>query len=417
VEQLPHRDDERADVPSRDGGMQSSLPACDHEGRREDLRARLREAGLDLLLVTAPANVRYLSGFAGSNGQVLLAAHADGDRLITDERYEERAAHAAPGLQVVLSRDPIAVAVGHASSASGVDDGGIGAGRRTGSPSGSVDEGDRDVRRPRLGFEAAHLTWHDGERLRRQAAEAGVAAEPTTESCERLRVVKDAAELARLERACRLTVDALAWLLDELVAVGRTERELAVALERRFLDLGADGVAFPSIVASGPNSAIPHHAPTDRRLEPGDLLTIDCGALVDGYHADFTRTVAIGHLDDQLAEVHEVVRRAQEAGRAAAVAGASAGDVDGAARTIVDAAGYGERFVHGTGHGVGLDIHEAPAVARRARATLAAGTALTVEPGIYLPGRGGVRIEDSIVVTADGPARTLTDAPRELRIL
>jgi Xaa-Pro aminopeptidase len=138
---------------------------------------------------------------------------------------------------------------------------------------------------------------------------------------------------------------------------------------------------------------------------------------VDGYHADFTRTVAVGHLDGRLAEVHEVVRRAQEAGRAAAVAGATSGEVDAAARGVVEEAGYGERFVHGTGHGVGLDVHEAPAVARGARATLAAGTALTVEPGIYLPGLGGVRIEDTIVVTADGPARTLTDAPRDLRVL
>jgi Xaa-Pro aminopeptidase len=404
VAQLPDLGDEGASVPSRGGGMQLPLPAPDHEGRREDLRARLREQGLDLLLVTAPANVRYLSGFAGSNGQVLLAAHADGDRLITDERYDERAAVEAPGLPVVLSRDPIGVAVEHASSSGEVGDGG-------------GDGGGSDGLRPRLGFEAAHLTWQEGERLRRQATEAGVVAEPATELVERLRIVKDAAELARLERASRLTVDALAWLLDEIVAVGRSERELAVALERRFVDLGADAVAFPSIVASGPNSAIPHHAPTERRLEPGDLLTIDCGALVDGYHADFTRTVAIGHLDGRLAEVHEVVRRAQEAGRAAAVAGATSGEVDAAARGVVEEAGYGERFVHGTGHGVGLDVHEAPAVARGARATLAAGTALTVEPGIYLPGLGGVRIEDTIVVTADGPARTLTDAPRDLRVL
>jgi Xaa-Pro aminopeptidase len=240
---------------------------------------------------------------------------------------------------------------------------------------------------------------------------------PTDGLVEELRVVKEEAELARLTRACELTVAALAWLVDEVVAVDRTERELAVALERRFVDLGADGVAFPSIVASGPNAAVPHHAPTDRPLAAGDLLTVDCGAQVGGYHADLTRTFALGHLDDELVAVHELVVAAQAAGRAAAVAGATGGEVDAAARAVIEEAGYGERFVHGTGHGVGLEIHEAPAVARGARATLAPRTALTVEPGVYLPGIGGVRIEDTIVVTADGAPTTLTAAPRDLRVL
>jgi Xaa-Pro aminopeptidase len=365
---------------------QVELPPHDHAARRERLRAGLADLELDLLLVTTPANVAYLSGFTGSNGQVLVGRDAGQDALVTDGRYEERASAEAPGLPAVLSRDAVAVAL-----------------ERLG--------------RGRLGAEANHLTWAAGRDLEERAGDTDIDAVPTTGLIEHLRVVKDAAELARLERACQLTVEALAWLVAEVVAVGRSERQLAVALERRFVDLGADGVAFPSIVASGPNAAIPHHSPSDRPLQAGDLLTIDCGAQVGGYHADFTRTYALDHLDDELARVHELVRIAQEAGRAAAVAGATGGEVDAAAREVIEAAGYGERFVHGTGHGVGLDIHEAPTVARGARATLAPRTALTVEPGVYLPGIGGVRIEDTIVVTADGAPTTLTAAPRDLRVL
>jgi Xaa-Pro aminopeptidase len=363
-----------------------SLPPIDHAAHRHLVRSLLRGAGVDLVLVTDPANVRYLTGFAGSNGQALLASDPADDRLITDERYLERAAAASHGLAIVSSRDPLAVALEHA-------------GRRAST----------------LGFEADHLTWRQGEHLRELARDANLEVRPTSGLVEQARCVKDAAELARLTRACQLTVDALAWLLHDVVREGRTERELAVMLERRFLDLGADGVAFPSIVAAGPNGAIPHHAPTDRPLAAGQLVTVDCGAMVDGYHADCTRTVAVGDVPDELAVIHAVVREAQAAGRAAAVAGGAVGDVDAAARGVIADAGYGPRFVHGTGHGVGLVIHEAPAVARGGRATLAAGTALTVEPGIYLPGVGGVRIEDTIVVTADGPARILTDLPRELR--
>ncbi len=363
-----------------------SLPPIDHAAHRDAARSRLATAELALLLVTDPANVRYLTGFAGSNGQVLIARDAADDRLITDDRYVERAATEAPGLEVVVSREPLPVAIDHAAG-----------------------------RHPALGFEADHLTWRQGERLRGLAADADVRVEPTTGTVERPREVKDTAELARLTAACQVTVDALTWLLAEVVAAGRTERELALTLERRFLDLGGDGVAFPSIVAAGPNGAIPHHAPTDRPLAEGELLTVDCGAIVDGYHADCTRTVAVGDVAAELVTIHEVVREAQAAGRAVAVAGATVGHVDAAARDVIATAGFGPRFVHGTGHGVGLAIHEAPAVGQGGRATLAAGTALTVEPGIYLPGVGGVRIEDTIVVTADGPARILTDLSRELR--
>jgi Xaa-Pro aminopeptidase len=363
-----------------------ALAPIDHVAHRDAVRARLPAAQVDLLLVTDPANVRYLTGFAGSNGQVVLGEQGADDRLITDERYVERARAIPACPEVISSRDPLAVAVEQANG-----------------------------RGLALGFEADHLTWRQGERFRELARDADLELRPTSGLVEQPRAVKDAAEVARLTQACQLTVDALTWLVHEVVREGRTERELAGMLERRFLDLGADGVAFPSIVAAGPNGAIPHHAPTDRPVAAGELLTVDCGATVDGYHADCTRTVAVGDVSGELAAIHEVVREAQAAGCAAAVAGAAAGDVDAAARAVVADAGYGPRFVHGTGHGVGLEIHEAPAVAQEGRATLAAGTALTVEPGIYLPGVGGVRIEDTIVVTADGPARILTDLSRELR--
>ena len=367
--------------------MTPDVAPAHHGDRRDRLRARVAAAELDALLVTDPVNVRWCSGFTGSNGQVLVRTDGDDDLLITDARYQARAEAEAPDLDRVLRRDPVAVV---------------------------IDELNAPFR---LGFEAEHLSWDAGQRLRERITGAGAAADPTTGEVEALRLVKDAHELAMLTEACRLTTSALTWLLDEVVRPGITEAELAQHLERRFVELGAERAAFDTIVAGGPNAAIPHHAPTDRPLAAGDILTIDAGARYDGYHADCTRTVGIGHLDDHLREIHDLVRHAQAAGRAATVVGASGGDVDAAARDLIEQAGYGEAFVHGTGHGVGLEIHEAPAVSRGATATLDAGMTLTVEPGVYLPGIGGVRIEDTVVVTADGPATPLTDAPRELRLL
>ncbi len=361
----------------------------DTAARRARLRPALDALGLDLLLVTSPPNVAYLTGFTGSNGQLLVARDPTGDRLITDDRYTGRAADEAPDLEVVASRDPGGVAIVTVAAVAG----------------------DRH-----LGVEADDLSWSAAERLRARADERDVEVVATSDLVEPLRVVKDDHEVALLARACRVTTTALEELFAQRLEVGATERDLAVWLERRFVDLGADGVAFPSIVASGPNGAVPHHAPTGRPLITGDLVTIDCGAAVGGYHADCTRTVAVGAATGELVAVHEVVEAAQAAGRAAAVAGATAGDVDAAARAVIDEAGYGAAFVHGTGHGVGLEIHEAPAVARGSAATLVPGTALTVEPGVYLPGIGGVRIEDTIVVTADGAPRVLTDTPRSLRV-
>ncbi len=358
----------------------------DHTARRDRLRPGIEVADAALLLVTAPANVAYLTGFTGSNGQVLVGVDAAADRVITDDRYADRARREADSLELSLTRDPWSAAVAAVRSAG----------------------------HHHLAVEADAVSWAQAERLRTQAAEADVEVVATSGLVEALRVVKDDHELALLARACRITTDALEELAAERLLAGASERDLAVWLERRFLDLGADGVAFPSIIAAGPNGAVPHHAPTDRPIGDGELVTIDCGALVGGYHADCTRTYAVGRPPAPLSEVHDLVVAAQAAGRAAATAGARARDVDAAARRTIAAAGYEEAFVHGTGHGVGLQIHEAPAVARGSAATLRPGTALTVEPGVYLPGTGGVRIEDTIVVTADGAPRVLTDISRSL---
>lgn len=357
------------------------LPPLDHAARRDALRARLPD--VSHLLVTDPVNVRYLTGFTGSNGVVIVGADAAADRLLSDARYDGRAGREASDIAVEVARDPVAATLSVAS---------------------------------RLGLEAAHVPHARWLAVASRAADAGVEVVAVDGLVEALREVKDAGEVARLARACALTDAAFTWLLAEEVAVGRSERSLARALERRFVDLGADGVAFDSIVASGPNSAVPHHRPTDRRLAAGDLLIVDAGAEVDGYHADCTRTVALGHPGDDLVRIQEVVVAAQAAGRAAAQVGARAGEVDTAAHEVVEAAGLGHGWAHGTGHGVGLAVHEAPAVGRGVTARLLDHTVLTVEPGVYLPGVGGVRVEDTLVVLASG-SRPLTDTPRGLRVL
>ncbi len=407
--------------------------AHDHAGRRERARAELASRGASHLLVTDPRNVRYLTGFTGTNGQVLIGPESAADRLITDARYDERAAGEAPDLERVLDRDPIGAvlplvsgggshgpAVGARASGGPTSGGASGGPAAGGGSDGPASGGPAAGARARGGLllvEDHDLSWEAGGDLSARAEAQGVEVKGAERLIEGLRLVKDEAELERIALACRITQEGLEWLFTEVVAPGSTERELAVRLERRFIDTGADGIAFPSIVASGPNAAIPHHEPTDRQLRPGDLLTIDCGAMIDGYHADHTRTVAIGHLDDRLARAHSTVVAAQAAGIAAVRPGVVSGEVDGAARAVIEEAGFGAAFLHGTGHGVGLAIHEAPAIARGTTATLRPGIVLTVEPGIYLSGLGGVRIEDTLVVTADGTARTLTDTPRELRIL
>lgn len=343
--------------------------------------------GLSALLVTNPVHVRYLSGFNGSNGAVWLSATTGEDRLVTDARYDERARADTIGLEVIVTHDLV----------------------------GSLPGATRDHERMAIGFEADHLTWAAATAIQRRLKEQGVRAQPVEGLVQQLRSVKDAHEIESLRQACAVTVDAMAWLF-ERVGAGRTERQLALELERRFVDLGAESAAFPSIIATGRNGARPHHSPGDDEVAFGDLLTIDCGAVVDGYHADCTRTVAVGTVSATLAQWHEIVATAQQAGVRAAVTGVSASAVDDAARAVIRDAGYGDAFVHGTGHGVGLEIHEAPAVTAGSTATLRQGMVITVEPGIYVTGAGGVRIEDTLVVTDSGPD-ILTDLDRALIVV
>lgn len=362
---------------------ENSTPSVHASARRERLRARLAEADLDGYLVTRLVNVRYLTGFSGSNGCLYLGADPAADCFATDGRYVEQAAGEIPDLE----RTTVAEAEW------------LPARIRPGA---------------RIGSESHDLTWESADRLRGVLARAELVAAPRW--VEALREVKDEIEIGLLRTACAIGDAAFAELLG-WVRPGMTEREVAGRLEADMRRLGADGPSFDTIVASGPNSARPHHRPGSRTLTAGDLLKVDFGALVDGYHSDMTRTVALGDPGPELRAVHTLVLAAQEAGRAAAVAGAGAADVDRACRAVIAEGGHAERFVHPTGHAVGLEIHEAPILHERATATLTDRMAVTIEPGVYLPGLGGIRIEDVVVVRSEGPCDVLTHTPRELLTL
>jgi Xaa-Pro aminopeptidase len=356
-----------------------------HASRRTALRALVREAGLDALLVTDLVNVRYLTGFTGSNAALLL--HADGDARTlfgTDGRYLTQSAAQVPDLEPVIERATARTLVGRA--------------------------GALDV--AALGFESDAVTV-EGHRVLVDAAE-GVTLERAPGLVQQLRVVKDDAEIDALRRACAIADAALAGLIEAGgIRAGRTERDVALDLEERMRRLGAEAPAFESIVAAGANSAIPHHSPTGAELRRGDLVKLDFGALVDGYHSDMTRTLVLGPPADWQRELYDLVARSQAAGRAAVLPGTEVSDVDRASRSVIADAGRGEQFLHGLGHGVGLQIHEAPALSASGRGALAEGMAVTVEPGVYLEGRGGVRIEDTLVVRA-GAAEPITLTTREL---
>jgi Xaa-Pro aminopeptidase len=352
-------------------------------GRRDRLRARLLEAGISAALVTRLVNVRYLSGFTGSNAALLVAADGD-DRLATDGRYTEQAAAESPDVRVVVARH-CAVAL---LESAGVDG--------------------------RLAYEAHDVSVEAFDGLA-AAVRPNVELVRLGQVVEDLRRVKDDHELGLLREACAIGDRALAELLPWL-RPGWTEREVARRLEDLMLDQGGDGRAFDTIVAAGPHSSIPHHQPTDRPLERGDLLKLDFGSLYRGYHADMTRTLVLGEAAGWQRDLYDLVARSQAAGRAAVVVGATEAGVDRAAREVVEEAGLGESFPHGLGHGVGLEIHEAPLLAASSTGTLDLGIPLTIEPGVYLPGRGGVRIEDTVVVTAGEP-ELLTTTTKELLVV
>ncbi len=354
----------------------------DHGLRRGGLAERLPELEVEALYVTRPPNVRYLTGFTGSNGQLLLAAM--GSVFFTDGRYETQASAEIPDLERTVYRDGVVPIVPT------VAERGIG----------------------RLGFESAGLTHREWERLRELAE--GIELVPIGPEVDRRRRVKDARELELIAQAQEAADEAFERVvLGGGLREGLTERELALELEVAMRRAGADGPGFPTIAAFGEATAEPHHRPTDRALGRGDLVKVDFGAEVDGYRSDMTRTVAFGRPPERLAEVHRLVADAHAAGVAAARGGISAREVDLAARGVIEAAGLGEAFPHGLGHGVGLEIHEEPFLRWDREDRLVEGMVVTVEPGVYLPGLGGVRIEDMVEVTAEG-CRPIPRSTKEL---
>jgi Xaa-Pro aminopeptidase len=339
----------------------------DHSDRRRRLAARLPDLEADAFLITSLPNVRYLTGFTGSNGQLVLGS--DDAVFLTDGRYTEQSAHEVPD----LARETYSGEFG---------------------PTFRAMRGRLGARR--VAFEAAALTVRTFESLR-----DGIELVSTTDEVERFRVVKDPEELERLRAAQAMADEGFLAVVAKL-AEGMTEREVAFELEGAMRRAGADGVAFDSIVAFGENAAEPHHAPTGRPLALGDVVKIDFGALADGYHTDTTRTIAFGDPDPRLVEIHGLVRRAQQAGLDAVRAGATTGEVDATVRSVIADGGHAEHYPHPLGHGVGLEIHEAPTLRAGGDVALPEGTVVTVEPGVYVPGLGGVRIEDMVEVRADG---------------
>lgn len=363
------------------------LPVMDTGSRIDRLRTGLAAAGVEALVVTSLTNIRYLTGFTGSAGMLLVA---DGAAvLVTDGRYGQQAPEqmAAAG---VAARCEVAPAVEQRGLVAGL------AGAMTG----------------RLGLEAAHVSW---ARQRSFATDwfPGRDLVATVGLVEDLRRVKDKGELARVAAAAAVADAALAEVRPLLVE-GPRELDVAHALDAGMRRLGASGPSFETIVAAGPNAARPHHRPGPDVIRRGEAVVVDFGAEVDGYRSDMTRTVWVDELaDPTMRRVVQVVAASQAAGVAAVAAGVAAADVDRACREVIAGAGWADEFLHGTGHGVGLDIHEAPSVAATSADTLAAGHVVTVEPGVYLPGLGGVRIEDTVVVAADG-CRTLTFTVKDL---
>ncbi|HSA54828.1 MAG TPA: Xaa-Pro peptidase family protein [Gemmatimonadaceae bacterium] len=347
------------------------------------VRERLVELHLDGLLVSSLPNVRYLTGFSGSNALLLVTSRDL--LLLTDFRYESQVA-AEVGDLARIRIELSSLWAGFWEALRGAD--GLNA----------------------VGFESAHLMHRDFQRLLEEGDRW--AWRPTVDVIEGLRERKDAGEVAAIRRAATVAQVALESTLRE-VRVGLSERQVAGLLERNLREAGADDFPFPTIVAAGERSALPHARAGSRAIALGDLLLLDFGAICDGYCADITRTVVMGTASERQREVHQAVREANRTAREGVRAGLRGKDADAIARELLAARGFGEAFGHGLGHGLGLEVHEAPRLSRVSESVLPEGAVVTIEPGVYLPGWGGVRIEDDVHLGADGP-EVLTDFPREL---
>jgi Xaa-Pro aminopeptidase len=353
-------------------------------GHLERTRTYLAAAAADALLVARPENRRYVTGFTGSAGLVLVTP-ADA-LLAVDFRYYEQAAAQAPGCRVIRGGADPAQAL--------------------------ADDAKERLGGARIGFESEFLPYAQVERLRERFAPAELVPLPDVD---RIRWVKDEAEIAAIARAAEIADGALARLLGRL-RPGMTEEEAALELEIAIRRAGGERLAFETVFASGPRGALPHGRATDRVLQRGEFVTVDFGAVFDGYVSDCTRTVVLGEPDARQREVYQTVLAAQLRALEAVRPGVACRDVDAAGRAVITAAGFGEAFGHAMGHGIGLDVHEGPPVSPRTDAVLEAGMVVTIEPGIYLPGWGGVRIEDAVVV-ADGGPRILTRLAKDLMII
>jgi len=359
-----------------------SPDSADRAGRADRLAQRLPDIEADAIVVSSLVNVRYLSGYTGTNG--LAVVGPDTRAFFTDFRYQEQSA-----AEVDASFDRRILTLDLLAGISEV----LASGAR------------------RLAFEDAHTTVRAHAHLRDllpESIELVSAGDPVEE----LRAVKEPAEVQRIRAASALADAAVRQIMAEGLT-GRTEAAVTESLERAMRAAGASGPSFPSIVAAGPHGALPHAQPRDVEISSGELVVIDWGAVLDGYCSDCTRTLATGELDDEAHAVYELVLEAQLAGLAAVRAGAGGREVDASARALIDGAGHGDHFGHGLGHGVGMEVHEAPRLSQRSDSVLASGNVVSVEPGVYLPGRLGVRIEDLVVVTESG-CQILTGVPKEL---
>lgn len=354
------------------------------EKRLNALRKELQLRDLDAMLVTSPTNRRYMSGFTGSAGNVLVTANQA--MLITDFRYIEQATAQAPLYQIVkhpgLIQETIAeLLVEHQIK--------------------------------KLAFEEEDVTYKKYRSFHDAFGKCELVA--TSSIVENLRIVKDASEIAIIEQAIAIAEQAFTRLLPEIKA-GVSEKQLAIKLENYMRELGAEGASFTIIIASGERSSLPHGTASDKLLASGELVTFDFGALYQGYISDITRTVAVGEIDAKQQEIYNIVLEAQLNALAKIKPGMTGREADSFTRDVIEQYGYGENYGHGTGHGIGMDVHEAPTISVRGETVLEPGMVITVEPGIYLPGIAGVRIEDDVLITENG-IRVLTKLPKDLLIL
>ncbi len=356
-----------------------------HIKRTEAFLSRIQALGAQGALVHTPSNIRWLSGYTGEGMLVI----AEGLRaVVTDFRYTEQAEGQAPGYTVEMTtveRKAEAVAA-ELFKAAGVTT---------------------------LAFEDDTVTVKGMDAIAK--AMPALRFIPSGKACQDLRIIKDDTEIASIEKACAISCQAFEHMLG-IIRPGMTELEVRFELENAMYRFGAEKLAFDTIVAAGANGSLPHAIPGNRRIQPGDMVTMDFGARVNGYCADITRTVAVGSISPEKRRVYDTVLTAQLAALEKMVPGMSCREVDATARRIIDEAGYPGRFGHGLGHSLGLDIHESPRCSVAATEKLAAGMLMTDEPGIYLPGECGCRIEDTVLITAEGPRR-LTPATKELIIL